>query len=1831
MMKQATPTRVIAHILEGYRRYYETAFEIRDPGIAAERRALLEESGVMAQEPLLEATPQYPSIVPIAAACREAGLSDGVAEQLARAVFGVDGVKLRQHQADSLVTSIAGGPAGERNVAVTSGTGSGKTESFLLPVIARLLEERSNGVGIGGIHKWWNKKFDASHKFWRHLRSTISSGPTAAVRAMVLYPTNALVEDQVSRLRQAAMRAMDFYGRPLFYFGRYTGATPGTTWMPGPDLDAQGRGRVNELAAEIRQIETDAAKLAASLASKGEGPAAILEARSQFQDPNIGEMLTRWDMIVAPPDILITNTSMLNIMLMRDIEAPIFEKTKQWLKSDAGNVFTLVVDELHSYRGTQGTEVALVVRNMLDRLGLEPDSPQLRCIATSASLNEKEGLSYLQEFFGVAKASFRILQGAPLSFECPLPIDASVLAANKDALLGHDAVARDAAAKVVNAKLSPRVALAAACRLAGRAGAIVRPARLSLVAKQLFGEEPPAGLLDALFIAAVHEPKPTWEDPKPAFRSHMFVRQVQGFWACSNRDCTEIPAAYRTPQRKIGRLFKAPALKCACGGQVLELVYCYDCGEAFLGGFVVPSTDAALQGVTFLEASQVGEDMRPPGLVNERSHKKFRWYWPGGSIPQGAGSWSHGFPSGKGSASFQFIRAKLDHVTGQLITGVDGEEASGIAYAVPDNLPDGFDVAALPETCPHCLQSYSQRDKNVRDTSVFFRGSVKSPIRGLRTGLNVTTQMVAELSMVATGDRIGAEKLIAFTDSRDDAADLAAGLEISHYRDLVRQLLGQSVSSVCNVPTSQWLADNAGAIKASDPAACARRDLAEKVTPGVWKAVRLKLNEDADAAELDLIAKHDVRAAAGSVSWPSLVMDVRDRLTSLGENPAGPQESRSKYAATHWWRYFPAPAGATWADLDPTTSADGRRWLMSFLSMELAKSIFDRAGRDLESMGLATIGVSGKHGAAIGTDDATADGILANTVRILGHARMFQEEKFRTATSTPSAVNAYLGKVAERIPHSIGDLELAVKAVLLDAKVITNEWLLRVHDQATLPLEARPAAPTKPLKRCDVCARRTMNLPVPACTTPHCQSTSFSLADAPGEDYYAWIAREPAHRLAVEELTGQTKLSEQRKRQRLFKGKAFVDDEHPVTHELDALSVTTTMEVGVDIGALKLVMMANMPPQRFNYQQRVGRAGRAGQAFSYAITVSRGAAHDDYYFNNPERMTGDIPPQPQLDLSRVEIVRRVAAAESLRRAFASLEPPPERGAESNHGAFGPAGAWASAHRLPVAHWLAESPEVETIVSRMCSYAPLAASDCTGIATYLRQGLVAAIDACVASERFIQEELSHRLAVAGILPMFGFPTQVRTLFRSGKATHVDDMKISDRALDHAIWAYSPGADIPKDKQLHTVVGFVHRRDGFDGVTNDPDPLGAGLRYTRCTNETCATIRHGSAVACSVCGQPSQDFQLYQPKGFLAYFKPRDYEGQRARGPALSPPVQAFEQDFSAGLACGPARLAFTSGAIAIVNDNRGQLYEFTRNQFNEVTVRTGVTYPDQIDLTNQPGDPAGRGAVGAVVTTDVLAYYFDGAPGIGWHGVLDVVGQPAARAALASFSELLKLALATELDIDPGEFRSGRQQFSLGERITEQAFLADALENGAGYARWASNPDNLRKALISYVEGAEGRPGERQKWSDAKHARDCDRSCPDCLRNYANRFSHGLLDWRLALDLADITLGKPLDPSRWVGKGTRDEHIGTSFVAFCRQAGMAEAELAYGDGLVAVRQGRKALVLGHPLWHPRQGLWQPRQQAAWEDLVAQGIDAVSFVDVREFESRPAKYFLRLKAA
>ena len=153
---------------------------------------------------------------------------------------------------------------------------------------------------------------------------------------------------------------------------------------------------------------------------------------------------------------------------------------------------------------------------------------------------------------------------------------------------------------------------------------------------------------------------------------------------------------------------------------------------------------------------------------------------------------------------------------------------------------------------------------------------------------------------------------------------------------------------------------------------------------------------------------------------------------------------------------------------------------------------------------------------------------------------------------------------------------------------------------STSKLSVKVAIHSDPVWKCPVCQRPHLSASAQVCTG--CYNDLPERPNAICEELWAknYLSmpvisdREPI-RLHCEELTGQTDNAPER--QRLFRGILIDLDDNSrkqikQVDEIDVLSVTTTMEVGVDIGPLQSVMLANMPPMRFNYQQRVGRAGR---------------------------------------------------------------------------------------------------------------------------------------------------------------------------------------------------------------------------------------------------------------------------------------------------------------------------------------------------------------------------------------------------------------------------------------------------------------------------------------------------------------------------------------------------------------------------------------------------------------------------------------------------------------
>ena len=333
-----------------------------------------------------------------------------------------------------------------------------------------------------------------------------------------------------------------------------------------------------------------------------------------------------------------------------------------------------------------------------------------------------------------------------------------------------------------------------------------------------------------------------------------------------------------------------------------------------------------------------------------------------------------------------------------------------------------------------------------------------------------------------------------------------------------------------------------------------------------------------------------------------------------------------------------------------------------------------------------------------------------------------------------------------------------------------------------------------------------------------------------------------------------------------------------------------------------------------------------------------------------------------------------------------------------------------------------------------------------------------------------------------------------------------------------------------------------------------------------------------------------------------------------------PTLAFEPDYNNAITFGPSKVTLTDKkAIALINDNGGRFFDF-RMHYNSAVVIDSELYRNPDLISNIKSDPFENGAIGTVFKTDVLSILITSAKNIGFHGILDIVGQPSAEAGITSFGEILRIAASTYLDVDPAEIRVGRQKYRHQECITQQIFLADTLENGAGYARRLSNPEILYKLLEKFYENV------IDKWESKDHL-DCDISCPDCLRNYNNRIIHPLLDWRLALDLTELMLGIPLKTERWLQNSLQ---IASDFSKLCMQSDMA-VKVQEADTLYAlIHKDSHALILSHPLWHTREGLAVDRQlnaKFALQSIYGSSLN-INFVDIREFVRKPQEFILRL---
>ncbi len=1704
---QFTPSGAASHLKESIASYIESQYRISHPLVFAERASLLRERGVIAQDPFIEATPafatarllseleqQYPNLV-----------RPGLSELMAHG-FPVDRFPLYTHQEEALLASFGEAP----NLLVATGTGSGKTEAFVLPILARILREASGWPVPDGAESDGCYSFE--DKTWLHSRR--HENREAGLRAIILYPMNALVNDQMSRLR----RVLSLNGSPewqrkrlkgnLIHFGMYTSLTPPTR---GPEQPAKRK----QFSEYMQQLKEEWDSLTEELRSTGNWPA-------------VGgpEMLCRWDMQLAPPDILVTNYSMLEYMLVRSIESPIFDATRTWLDGGEDRTITLVLDEAHTYTGAKGTEVAHLIRRLKERLGIRPSSNKFRAIATSASVPnlrsaESELARFTSDLFGEPQDSFTVIH-AGVSDRKPDTRNAQADSMDAFARFQDTFSHRDPwpAIRELSYSLSltepdeSEDAQVALYRLLSdnedlrwvRARTARNATRLSELARECWPnsaevtsqESAMAGLLAAGSYA---RPMPMLDTPPIlSMRIHAFFRGVPGFWACLNPNCPEVPEPYRG-ERPVGRMYTDPRPWCTeqCGARVLELFSCRKCGILFVGG--IP--DAGSGSLWPWSDDFSGE---PKSLNDYRIFGVERPHY-GYAVHHRSFTTTLPCPERSRHSRTSF----------------------GVAPATDWN--DGTQVSPFPEQCPRCQNYRSPQGEREIIEPLRTRGP-----RSISVVMEDTLRVQPDVRGSAG---LGNRKALVFSDSRQDAAQLAGDLGRDHRYDVFRQLLYR-VLHTCGKCDGSGVIERESVFQIGRQTVITEMDCEECKGQGYLQTPHPIPYKQLRGSVIDLQINREINPTDGHVSnafeklnddYSSVYAEAQIAFDISARREIAQDDFGLEPLGLAVWSFgLPEQTGA----LEPLTQCETQALLRIVARILATENIllppephkpwewpFDdrmqpyerqriiparrRRGNNLVPYNLSTYRKLGRY------MDALARALV--TEGRVDDAGQWLEELHWPLWKALKGFKILVPagrRVDGQVPHGIRidsfELWPVGQAVFRcgACRYVMGEALLNV---------------------CYRCGQRAEQVEAGSIQNFFRRTALFAKPGSGHTDPFPMQAAE--HTAAI----GR---NEARNIERWFQN-LFRSTEQPEDHRVDILSVTTTMEMGIDIGSLLSVGLRNVAPNVANYQQRAGRAGRRGSAVATVVTYALDRSHDQYYFHRPREIVSEPPRVPVLYLENEVIARRHVRSLVLGSFFQRWL--------TGRNSVGLFGAWGTAERF-----LSDDgrTDLERHLSRNRNELLVRTGAIVEVSLRNRIGewLLVLPDEVENAAREADEnsDLLESLVNAGLLPKYAFPVDVVKLAIPEEDDHEDRYESQDfysgisRDLRIALTEYAPGAEIIRGRFPET---YMYRSAAvYDPSAHQPDyrPTEHLNECRRCHAVTLTRTEAEADTECPECGNSDLLTMPYlRPRGFTVDAAIPDGGRQKYRSGGRE----------RAGFT-SPAQLLVGANAIARAQGNSSfapNLYSavhvgdlFMRNMGPD-HVNPGFTlcpacgrlidssgsrqhtYPAHVpphkgyrqgpragDLCPNSVDFDNRVVLGHRFNSEVILLAVD------MPALLDApIIEPSGRAVWYSFGTLMVEAAARYLQISPDEIQVGvRPMRDSHGRVQGEVFIYDNVPGGAGYAR--AILDSLHDVTQLALEMGRSCPNSN-----------CSGACYHCLLGYRNQQIHNLLDRNLSVSVLEYLL------------------------------------------------------------------------------------------------------------
>jgi len=1066
-------------LVDNYKSYISSFIQIRDKRIRSHVDEQLE-AGLLWPEPLIQLNPAFQPARYI-----DELVAEGVLHKTCKAVFrrkslddsGGSQLRLHQHQEDAIRVAQSG-----KNYVLTTGTGSGKSLAYIIPIVDFVLK---NGSGKG-------------------------------IQAIIVYPMNALANSQLGELDKFINLGFpDNKGQVTF--ARYTGQ--------------EGDEEKNQIMAN-------------------------------------------------PPDILLTNYVMLELILTRPDERKTLVYAAQGLRF-------LVLDELHTYRGRQGADVAMLVRRVRNIL----NAVNLQCIGTSATLSSTGGFNDQQKdvaavgtkLFGDTVLPESVIgetlrrSTVEMDFSDPIQFEKlkDRIASPEIKLVTYNDLINDPLASWIESNLGlktdkqGRLVRAMPRKMLGKDGIAPILSKLTGLSEETCANAIAQTLLQGYNITNTDSGMPAF-----AFRLHQFF----------NRGDT----VYTSIEPEDERYITIRGQKYVPGDRsraLLPLVFCRECGQEY---YVVRKIkDNETQEPVFISrefSDRADDEDSEIGYLFVNTENP----WPSGQDEINSRVPEDWLEEKKGGLQIKQDRRKYLPEQFHLDTsGTQSDQGITVQF-----------LAGKFNFCLHCGVSYNRR-----------QGSEFAKLTQLSSGGRSTDTTILSLTLIRNlrndpnlqgNDRI--KKLLSFTDNRQDAS-----LQAGHFNDFIEMVLLRS-----------------GIYKAVEQAGSA--GIHHDVLPQkVFDALGLDFSLYAVDPTVRFAQKNETERALREALGYRIYRDLKRgwRITSPNLEQCGLLDIEYTSledvcsAEDLCQNAHPALAGASLE-----TRKQVCKVLLDFMRRELAikvdylNPIYQESLKQLSSQRLSppwAVDESEKldHAAVLFPRSRQSQGNDDYGGNVYLSARGGYGQFLRRKNTLPNFDGALKTKDASVMIQQILDA-LRAGGLVEIVQESNGQGEVNGYQVPASAMVWKVGDGTKPFH--DV-------IRVPRVSTEGGRTNQYFV------DFYKNVG-EDMHGLEAREHTAQVPSEERQKRENLFR-----------EGKLPILYCSPTMELGVDISELNVVNMRNVPPTPANYAQRSGRAGRSGQPALVFTYCTIGSNHDQYYFKRQDRMVAGAVTPPRLDISNEDLLR----------------------------------------------------------------------------------------------------------------------------------------------------------------------------------------------------------------------------------------------------------------------------------------------------------------------------------------------------------------------------------------------------------------------------------------------------------------------------------------------------------------------------------------------------------------------------------------------------------------